>query len=92
MRFSTPLRQLMGNHGYYQPHTYRMSPGMLRARQPYFVKNMVGLAILLAVPVGIYIYTFNFLNDDDFDDIPIPPLDEETIKQLQQEYESEKKN
>jgi len=68
-----------------------MSPALLRARKPYFVKNMIGLAVLLAVPVAIYSYTYNYLNQDDFDDIPIPPLDEETIKQLQKEYQNEKK-
>lgn len=65
---------------------------MLRARQPYFVRNMIGLVVLLAIPAGIYAYTFNFLNQDDFEDIPIPPLDDATIKQLQKEYEQEKKS
>lgn len=92
MRFTSVARNMLNNHGYYEPHTYRMSPALLRARQPYFVKNMIGLAILLAIPVGIYTYTYNFLNQDDFDDIPIPPLDEETIHQLQKEYEEEKKS
>jgi cytochrome c oxidase assembly factor 3 len=91
MRPSTILQSLSNNNGYYQQHTYRMSPAMLRARQPYFVKNMIGLAILIAIPIGIYSYTYNFLNQDEFDDIPIPPLDEDTIKQLQEEYEKEKK-
>ncbi|GMM48927.1 Coa3 protein [Pichia kluyveri] len=75
---------------YYDPHTYRMSPALLRARQPYFVRNMIGLAVLIAVPVSIYTYTYRFLNQDDFDDIPIPPLDDATIKKLQAEYEHEK--
>jgi cytochrome c oxidase assembly factor 3 len=94
MRSTSILRSIMNNNktSYYEPHTYRMSPALLRARQPYFVKNMIGLAILMAVPVGIYAYTYNFLNQDDFDDIPIPPLDDETIKKLQKEYEEEKKS
>ncbi|OUT22333.1 hypothetical protein CAS74_002049 [Pichia kudriavzevii] len=91
MHPSSLARNMMSNKGYYEPHTYRMSPAMLRARQPYFVKNMIGLAVLVAIPVGIYMYTYNFLNQDDFDDIPIPPLDEETIKELQREY-AETKN
>lgn len=91
MRPSTLVHNLMNNNGYYEKHTYRMSPALLRARQPYFVKNMIGLVILVAIPVGIFTYTYNFLNQDDFDDIPIPPLDEDTIKQLQKEYEEEKK-
>lgn len=91
MHPSALIRNFMTNKGYYEPHTYRMSPAMLRARQPYFVKNMIGLAILSAIPIGIYLYTYNFLNQDDFEDIPIPPLDEATIKELQKEYEQEKK-
>ena len=51
---------------------------------------MIGLAVLIAVPVSIYTYTYRFLNQDDFDDIPIPPLDDATIKKLQAEYEHEK--
>lgn len=92
MRITSIARNMLNNKGYYEPHSYRMSPALLRARQPYFVKNMIGLAILLSIPTGIYLYTYNFLNQDDFDDIPIPPLDEETIKQLQKEYEEEKKS
>lgn len=92
MHASAIAHNMLNNKGYYQQHTYRMSPAMLRARQPYFVKNMIGLAVLLAVPFGIYTYTFNFLNQDEFDDIPIPPLDDKTIHQLQQEYEAEKKS
>ncbi|KAG0681079.1 Cytochrome c oxidase assembly factor 3, mitochondrial [Pichia californica] len=68
-----------------------MSPALLRARRPYFVKNMIGLVVLTIIPASIFMYTFKFLNKDDFDDIPIPPLDEETIQQLQKEYEAEKK-
>ncbi|GMM29449.1 Coa3 protein [Martiniozyma asiatica (nom. inval.)] len=86
MRSTSTLRQLFSSKGYYDPQTHLMSPAMLRARQPYVVKNVIGLAIFTAIPIGIYLYTYSFLNQDDFDDIPIPPLDEETIKQLQKEY------
>lgn len=92
MHFTSIARSMLNNNGYYEPHTYRMSPALLRARRPYFVKNMIGLVILVTIPIGIFTYTYNFLNQDDFDDIPIPPLDEETIKQLQKEYEEEKKS
>lgn len=91
MRLSRVLRLIDNNKGYYEPHTYRMSPALLRARQPYFVKNMIGLVVLSAIPISIFMYTYNYLNQDDFDEIPIPPLDEETIKELQKEYEAEKK-
>lgn len=91
MKFTSHARQLFNNNGYYDKNTYRMSPAMMRARRPYAVKNMVGLVLLSSVPISIYLYTYTFLSQDDFDAIPIPPLDEETVKQLQKEYDDSKK-
>lgn len=91
MRFTQTARNLFNNNGYYDKNTFRMSPAMVRARQPYVVKNMVGLVLLSAVPLSIYFYTYSFLAQDDFEDIPIPPLDDATVKQLQKEYEESKK-
>lgn len=92
MRFSAYTRQLFDNNGYYDKQTYRMSPAMRRARAPYAVKNFIALIALSAVPISIYLYTYRFLSQDDFDDIPIPPLDDATVKQLQEEYAHSKKN
>ncbi|QPG76641.1 hypothetical protein FOA43_004033 [Brettanomyces nanus] len=75
---------------YYSKDTYRMSAAMLRARRPYFWRNMAGLVILGSIPVAVYVYTFNFLHTDDLEDIPVPPLSDEKVKQLQKEYKEEK--
>ncbi|AQZ09767.1 COA3 (YJL062W-A) [Zygosaccharomyces parabailii] len=76
----------------YQDHrTWKMTPGLLRARQPYFRNNMIGLAILAGVTAGIYSYTYRFLHkDNDFADVPIPPIDEKELEQLKKEYEQHK--
>ncbi|CAG97867.1 Coa3p [Kluyveromyces lactis] len=76
----------------YQDHkTWKMTPAMIRARQPFFKKNLMGLVILLGVTGTIYTYTYKMLNkDSDFADVPIPPIDEKELEQLKKEYELEK--
>lgn len=70
-----------------------MTPAMIRARQPFFRRNMIGLGILLGVTGGVYAYTYNFLHkDNDFADVPIPPISEEELAQLKKEYEVLKAN
>lgn len=76
---------------YHDPITGKMTPAMIRARRPFFKGNMIGLSLLVGVTGGIYYYTYNFLHkDNDFNDVPIPPLSEEQIKQLKEEYENKK--
>ncbi|KAL3232719.1 Cytochrome c oxidase assembly factor 3, mitochondrial [Nakaseomyces bracarensis] len=78
---------------YQDPRTWKMTPAMIRARQPFFKGNMLGLFSLLAVTGGIYVYTYKFLHkDNDFDDVPIPPIDPTELEQLKKEYEEHKKN
>ncbi|GME74418.1 hypothetical protein B5S28_g1138 [[Candida] boidinii] len=72
--------------------TYTMSPAMLRARQPYFWRNMITFAIVGGTSLGVYMYTYNFLQQDDFIDIPIPPISDEELAELKKEYEQNKKN
>lgn len=70
-----------------------MTPAMIRARAPFFKKNLAGLALLVGVTGGIYVYTYRFLNkDNDFADVPIPPIDEKELAQLKKEYEQHKKD
>lgn len=76
---------------YYDRQTMRMSPSLVRARRPYFWRNFGTFLALLALPAGIYGYTFHFLHTDDFGDIPIPPLSDEQVLQLQKEYAEQKK-
>ncbi|SCU86993.1 LADA_0E01376g1_1 [Lachancea dasiensis] len=81
-------------HSRYQdPRTWKMTPAMIRARRPFFMKNLVGLGALLAVTGGIYVYTYRFLNrDNDFADVPIPPIDAKELEKLKKEYEQHKQN
>lgn len=72
---------------YQDRRTWKMTPAMIRARQPFFARNMMGLALLVGLTGGIYFYTYSFLHkDNDFEDVPIPPVDEAELKELQREY------
>lgn len=63
---------------------------MIRARRPYFWKNAATFAVLSTLTVSVYFYTYSFLGKDTFEDVPIPPMDEEELKKLRKEYEAEK--
>ncbi|ODV87951.1 hypothetical protein CANARDRAFT_26127 [[Candida] arabinofermentans NRRL YB-2248] len=67
-----------------------MSPAMLRARQPYFWKNAAMFALLGGISGSVYLYTYSFLMQDDFEDIPIPPVNDEQLAELQKEYAASK--
>lgn len=59
----------------------------------FFRRNMIGLGLLLGVTGGVYFYTYNFLHrDNDFADVPVPPISEEELAQLKKEYEVLKAN
>lgn len=74
---------------YQDRRTWRMTPAMIRARKPFFRNNMIGISILLGLSTGIYFYTYRFLHkDNDFVDVPIPPIDEKELKKLREEYYS----
>ncbi|CDO95285.1 unnamed protein product [Kluyveromyces dobzhanskii CBS 2104] len=76
---------------YQDRKTWKMTPAMIRARKPFFKKNLLGLFLLVGVTGTIYTYTYKMLNkDSDFADIPIPPIDEKELDQLKKEYELEK--
>ncbi|SCV03755.1 LAMI_0H10704g1_1 [Lachancea mirantina] len=76
---------------YQDRRTWKMTPAMLRARRPFLKKNVAGLLVLLGVTGGIYAYTYRFLQkDNDFVDVPIPPIDEKELAQLRREYEEQK--
>ncbi|CEP64734.1 Coa3p LALA0_S13e01816g [Lachancea lanzarotensis] len=76
---------------YQDPRTWKMTPAMIRARQPFVKKNLLGLSALLLVTGGIYVYTYRFLNrDNDFADVPIPPIDAAELEKLKKEYEEHK--
>ncbi|KAI9702061.1 MAG: hypothetical protein M1836_001405 [Candelina mexicana] len=56
---------------YYDKH-YRQSPALIRARQPYLVKNaLTGMAIFGFV-ISVYAFTIKAVAQDDFEDVAIP--------------------
>jgi len=69
-----------------------MTPAMIRARQPYFWKNAATFVALSSITVGIYLYAYSFLGDDDFADVPVPPVSEAELAKLKKEYEASKAN
>ncbi|CDK27041.1 unnamed protein product [Kuraishia capsulata CBS 1993] len=75
---------------YYTKGNHVMSPALLRARKPYFWRNMAGLVVLGGISASVYIYTYTFLTKDDFEDIPIPPISDEKLAVLKKEYEASK--
>lgn len=56
----------------YYDENYRASAALLRARQPYLVKNILVGSSLLAVTAGIYLMTFKLVSQDDFSDLKAP--------------------
>lgn len=48
---------------------------------------MAALCVVGAIPFGVYAYTWKVLNQDDFADIPIPPISDEELAKLKKEYE-----
>lgn len=68
-----------------------MTQALYRVRAPFFKRNMVGLAICTAIPLGIYVYTWKMISGDDFADIPIPPMDDVELSKLQAEYAASKR-
>ncbi|GBL49355.1 Cytochrome c oxidase assembly factor 3, mitochondrial [Candidozyma auris] len=77
-----------GHDRYRDPVTHQMTPALYRVRKPYFWKNLFALGIVGAIPLGVYAYTWRVLNQDDFADIPIPPISDEELAKLKKEYES----
>lgn len=94
LKSSFPFRSLLtfrkGQTRYRDPITHQMTPALYRVRKPYFWKNMAGLVICSAIPLTVYIYTWKVLSKDEFSDIPIPPIEDSELKQLQNEYNSKK--
>ncbi|KAI5865161.1 hypothetical protein GGS23DRAFT_594708 [Durotheca rogersii] len=60
-----------GSSSYYDKG-YRQSPALIRARRPYFFKNVVVGTAVAAFAVGVYIYTINAIGQDEFEDVKVP--------------------
>ncbi|KAI9513277.1 hypothetical protein F5148DRAFT_287613 [Russula earlei] len=53
----------------YRPALYQMSAGLMRAREPYRVRNaLTGLAIGSFI-VGVWLYSMSAVKQDNFDDV-----------------------
>ncbi|KAL9100604.1 MAG: hypothetical protein Q9163_004041 [Psora crenata] len=56
---------------YYDKH-YRQTAALIRARQPYLVRNIFTGLGLFAFTIGVYSWTINAVAQDDFSDIVVP--------------------
>lgn len=66
-----------------------MTPAALRARKPFFWKNIALASFLFAVTGGIYAYSLNALIQDDFADVPVPPISEQELAKLKAKRDAE---
>ncbi|KAK3057746.1 hypothetical protein LTS18_011425, partial [Coniosporium uncinatum] len=57
---------------YYDQHN-RQSAALIRARQPYLVRNIVTGAAIFGFAIGVYAFTIRAVAQDDFEDVPMPP-------------------
>lgn len=48
---------------------------------------MAAFCVVGAIPLAVYGYTWKVLNQDEFADIPIPPISDEELAKLRKEYE-----
>lgn len=67
-----------------------MTPAALRARKPFFWKNIAMASGLFAMTAGIYFYSLHALVQDDFADIPVPPISEEELAKLRANRDAER--
>ncbi|KAK7533673.1 hypothetical protein BKA81DRAFT_410562 [Phyllosticta paracitricarpa] len=56
---------------YYDKH-WRQSPALVRARQPYLIKNVLTGAAIFGFAIGVYAFTIRAVAQDDFDDVKVP--------------------
>ncbi|EOD50028.1 hypothetical protein BKCO1_7100012 [Neofusicoccum parvum] len=56
---------------YYDKH-YRQSPALIRARQPYLVKNILTGAAIFSFAIGVYAFTIRAVAQDEFEDVKVP--------------------
>ncbi|CDO57093.1 hypothetical protein DV451_003369 [Geotrichum candidum] len=87
---SYPRKPVLKSSPYHNPENYVMTPAALRARKPFFWKNIVLAGGLFALTGGIYWYTLKALIQDDFGDVPVPPVSEEELTRLRAKRDAEK--
>ncbi|KAF2859117.1 hypothetical protein K470DRAFT_282838 [Piedraia hortae CBS 480.64] len=50
----------------------RQGASLIRARQPYLIKNAVTGLTLAGFGLAVFMYTIRVIGQDDFSDVPIP--------------------
>jgi cytochrome c oxidase assembly factor 3 len=63
---------------YFPPGSSSMSPGLLRARRPFFTRNLLTGALVASFAVGVYLYSISAVKQDDFSKEDIQGLIAET--------------
>ncbi|GJE85012.1 hypothetical protein PsYK624_010890 [Phanerochaete sordida] len=53
----------------YRPKSNQMSPGLKRARQPFFLRNTITGFVLASFAVGVWAYSIGAVKQDDFTDV-----------------------
>ncbi|EKM59863.1 uncharacterized protein PHACADRAFT_250634 [Phanerochaete carnosa HHB-10118-sp] len=53
----------------YRPKSNQMSPGLKRARQPFFLRNTITGVVLASFAVGVWAYSIGAVKQDDFTDV-----------------------
>ncbi|KAL8730626.1 MAG: hypothetical protein Q9166_003939 [cf. Caloplaca sp. 2 TL-2023] len=61
----------------YYTRDHRQAAALIRARQPYLVKNIFTGIALSALVISIYAYTIKAVSQDDFTDVQIPDAPEQ---------------
>ncbi|MCJ1337580.1 hypothetical protein MMC09_002862 [Bachmanniomyces sp. S44760] len=56
----------------YYDKEYRQTAALIRARQPYLIRNIISGTALFAFTIGVYAFTINAVAQDDFEDVQIP--------------------
>ncbi|KAI9798867.1 MAG: hypothetical protein M1833_004370 [Piccolia ochrophora] len=56
---------------YYDKH-YRQTAALIRARQPYLIRNILTGTAIFGFAIGVYSFTIHAVKQDEFEDVPIP--------------------
>ncbi|KAF2498546.1 hypothetical protein BU16DRAFT_615576 [Lophium mytilinum] len=82
---STQLPRLLRNHNHsqtarmpiiprssYYDKNYKQSAALIRARQPFLLKNIATGAAIFAFTISVYAFTIKAVSQDEFSDVKVP--------------------
>ncbi|MCJ1351852.1 MAG: hypothetical protein MMC33_001836 [Icmadophila ericetorum] len=72
MRPSRIFRMPLVPRSSYYDKEYRQTAALIRARQPYLIKNIITGTAIFTFAIGVYAFTINAVAQDDFEDVEIP--------------------